>query len=714
MSMIGEVILSASVEMLIRKLSSEGIGLFARQEKVHRDVMKWKKLLVKIKSVLDDAEEKQTTEDSVKIWLLDFQNLAYDVEDILDEFETEALWRKLLLEPAQPSTSKFRKLILTCWASFSPRSIMFDSKMMSKIKEITARFQDIVKHKDQLNLEENSREKSKKVRKRLTTTSLVNEAKVYGREKVKEMIDLLLRDDLTTEDGFSVIPVIGLGGVGKTTLAQLVYNDNQIQNHFDLKAWACVSEDFDVINITKSILMSINAKESGDHNDLNLLQEELKKKLSEKKFLLILDDVWNENYDDWTVLTNPFEAGSQGSKIVVTSRSRSVAAITGTVPAYLLKELSNDDCLSVFTEHSTRDFSMHQSLKGIGEKIVIKCNGLPLAAKTLGGLLRGKYDLSDWEDVLHSKIWNLPEERCNIIPALRLSYYYLSPHLKRCFAYCSLFPKNYEFQEDEIVLLWMAEGFLHRENSEKQMEDLGRQYFRELYLRSFFQQSSYNTSRFMMHDLINDLAQWAAGGIYFRMEDLLPGTKQHKFSKSLRHFSYTRGQYDGNSSFDSFHNIENLRTFLPISSDIWSKKSYLSYSLFHMISKLQCLRVLSLNGYCISKLPNSIGDLKHLRYLNLSGTRIRTLPQSVNKLYNLETLILEDCRRLNKLCADIGNLIKLQCLSNSNVDSLEGMPLRIGKLTCLQILCCFVVGQDAGSRLKELKFLLQLREMLKI
>ncbi|KAJ4723264.1 Disease resistance protein [Melia azedarach] len=627
MSMIGEVILSTSVEMLIRKLSSEGIGLFARQEKVHRDVMKWKKLLVKIKSVLDDAEEKQTTEDSVKIWLLDFQNLAYDVEDILDEFETEALWRKLLLEPAQPNTSKFRKLILTCWASFSPRSIMFDSKTMSKIKEITARFQGIVKHKDQLNLEENSREKSKKVRKRLTTTSLVNEAKVYGREKdKKEMIDLLLRDDLTTEDGFSVIPVIGLGGVGKTTLAQLVYNDNQIQNHFDLKAWACVSEDFDVINITKSILMSINAKESGDHNDLNLLQEELKKKLSGNFFLLILDDVWNENYDDWTVLTNPFEAGSQGSS---------------------------------------------------GEKIVIKCNGLPLAAKTLGGLLRGKYDLSDWEDVLHSKIWNLPEERCNIIPALRLSYYYLSPHLKRCFAYCSLFPKNYEFQEDEIVLLWMAEGFLHRENSEKQMEDLGRQYFHKLYLRSFFQQSSYNTSRFMMHDLINDLAQWAARGISFRMEDLLPGTKQHKFSKSLRHFSYTRGQYDGNSSFDSFHNIENLRTFLPISSDILSKKSYLSYSLLHMISKLQCLRVLSLNGYCISKLPNSIGDLKHLRYLNLSGTRIRTLPQSLNKLYNLETLILEDCRRLKKLCADIGNLIKLQCLSNSNVDSLEEMPVEV-------------------------------------
>ncbi|KAJ4709502.1 Disease resistance protein [Melia azedarach] len=683
MSMIGEVILSASVEMLIRKLSSEGIGLFARQEKVHRDVMKWKKLLVKIKSVLDDAEEKQTTEDSVKIWLLDFQNLAYDVEDILDEFETEALWRKLLLEPAQPSTSKFRKLILTCWASFSPRSIMFDSKMMSKIKEITARFQDIVKHKDQLNLEENSREKSKKVRKRLTTTSLVNEAKDWAGWARQLLLNLS-----TMTIKYKITLISKHGHVSRKILMLSI--------------------------ITKSILMSINAKESGDHNDLNLLQEKLKKKLSEKKFLLILDDVWNENYDDWTVLTNPFEAGSQGSKIVVTSRSRSVAAITGTVPAYLLKELSNDDCLSVFTEHSTRDFSMHQSLKGIGEKIVIKCNGLPLAAKTLGGLLRGKYDLSDWEDVLHSKIWNLPEERCNIIPALRLSYYYLSPHLKRCFAYCSLFPKNYEFQEDEIVLLWMAEGFLHRENSEKQMEDLGRQYFRELYLRSFFQQSSYNTSRFMMHDLINDLAQWAAGGIYFRMEDLLPGTKQHKFSKSLRHFSYTRGQYDGNSSFDSFHNIENLRTFLPISSDIWSKKSYLSYSLFHMISKLQCLRVLSLNGYCISKLPNSIGDLKHLRYLNLSGTRIRTLPQSVNKLYNLETLILEDCRRLNKLCADIGNLIKLQCLSNSNVDSLEGMPLRIGKLTCLQILCCFVVGQDAGSRLKELKFLLQLREMLKI
>jgi hypothetical protein len=704
MSIIGEVALSAFFQVLFDKLTSPDLLKIFKQEQVDADLKKWKTMLPMICAVLDDAEEKQVTSKFVKKWLDELEDLAYDADDILDEFATEALRRKLV--NAEPSTSKVRKFIPTCCVGLTPSSIMFDANMRSKIKGINTRLQEIVTQKNNLQLRDCVEGRTKTTSSSALTTSLVNEGHVYGRDEDKKAIVKLLLSAESSDAQLSVIPILGMGGMGKTTLVQLAYNDDDVNRYFDLKAWGCVSEDFNIVKVTKEIIQSVTS-EPYDVNDLNLLQVKLKEKLSGKKFLVILDDVWNENYNDWTKLRCPFEFGAPGSKIVITTRNDRVSSTMGTTQAYMLKELSNDACLTVFTQNAlgTTDFSAHPELEEVGRKILERCKGLPLAAKALGGLLRTIHDRNKWEDVLNNKIWDMSDENSDVLPTLKLSYLYLPSHLKRCFAYCSLFPKDYEFEEKELVLLWMAEGLV-QETKRKPMEELGFEHFHDLHRRSFFQQSSSNESLFVMHDLINDLARWAAGGSCYILEDTMGGNKQPEISKKVRHLSYIRQFFDGFQKFEDFPEDMHLRTFLPLPIKDWG---YLTNHVPSCIlPKLRYLRVLSLGGYRIFELPSSIGELKHLRYLNISGAKIRSLPESTSSLYNLQTLILKGCSRLIKLPEKIGNLVNLRHLDITDVNSIKEMPVGIEELKSLQTLSNFVVGKHTGSKigdLMNLKFL---------
>ncbi|XP_012443801.2 putative disease resistance RPP13-like protein 1 [Gossypium raimondii] len=494
-----------------------------------------------------------------------------------------------------------------------------------------------------------------------------------------------------------------MGGMGKTTLAQLVYNDPSIKESFDHKSWVCVSDDFDVVNITKTILRSLDA-DSRDENDLNLLQVKLKEKLSGKRMLLVLDDIWNESYGDWTILRAPFGAGT---KIIVTTRLQKVSSNVDSVKAFYLGKLSHHDCLSIFAQHAlkARNFDGHLQFKEFGENIVRRCNGLPLAAKAIGSLLRTVTDHREWEKVYESEIWDLPEDPCGLIPALRLSYHYLPPHLKRCFAYCSIFPKDYEFEEEEIILLWRAEGFL-QSKAKIQGKGLGNQYFQDLVSRSFFQRSSEDNSRFVMHDLMNDLAQSVAGEICCRLE----GEKQQKFSHRSRHSAYVIDEsYQSVKKFEAFYQMTSLRTFLPLVAPSY-KDFYLSnVVLDELLPSLSYLRVLSLGGYEIYDLPDFFENLKHLRYLNFSGTRINRLPDSLCTLYHSEILILRDCSNLKNLPWKIGNLVNLHFLDIRGADSIQRMPSGFDQLTQLQTLSNFVIGEGDGPLIRELKNLSNLR-----
>jgi Leucine-rich repeat (LRR) protein len=710
-----EALLSAFLGVLFDRLASPELLNFARQEGLEKKLEKWSKMLPRIEAVLDDAEQKQENGVAVKRWLDDLRDLAYDADDILDEFATEAL-RQKLTGGNHAGTSKVRNFIPACCTGFTPSAIKINMRLGSEMEEITARFNEMVKQKDDLKLSENvDRRRSYRTREILAPTSVVTEAHVYGREEDKKALLELVLGEKCRDAQLSVIPIIGMGGIGKTTLAQLVYNDKKVESFFDVKAWACVSQDFDAVRVTKTILQSLITSENCEGKDLNWLQNKLKETLNGKKFFVVLDDLWNDNYHDWSILRAPFEAGAPRSTIIITTRNEGVSSKTGTIPApYSLKELSNVVCLSILAHHAfgTRDFSAHLNLKDIGEEIVKRCKGSPLAAKVLGGVLRSKIDRDEWEDVLKSKIWDLSEVESEIAPALMLSYHHLPSHLKRCFAYCSILPKDYLFQEKHLVRLWMAEGLLQPQEGKKQMEDLGSEYFRNLLSRSFFQQSFKVESQYLMHDLINDLAQWVAGDICFKMEDRILDNYARKPSRKARHSSYLGGYYDGIQKFEVFNDLTCLRTFLPLMLPFPSECCLTSNVPLKLLPKLRRLRVLSLSGYRIYELPELIGDLKHLRFLNLSNTRIKSLPDSIATLYNLQTLILEHCSSLKKLPSMFCNLVNLRHLYIRGPNALEGMPPQMGKLTYLQSLSNLVVGKGFCSGVKELGPLLHLRETL--
>ncbi|XP_039163187.1 putative disease resistance RPP13-like protein 1 [Eucalyptus grandis] len=575
---IGEIVLGSFLQVLFDRLTSLGLE-YAQREGINTALLdKWKGMLETINVVLEDAEDKQLGGNHlVKLWLDDVRDLAYDMEDLLDEFVIEATQVK---SGAESSASRDQNL--NSWKFFSwgqdgsSGSNLNSCSFETKVQEISGRLENIVTRKAHLTLRENAMDISNYTNKRLPSTSL-SETRFFGREKEEaELLELLIGEVGNSDAGLSIVPIVGMGDVGKTAMAQRLYNDPKMNSYFERKAWVCVSDVFDVLDITKTILQSITGLPC-EGNDLNRLQVKLKDDLSGKKFLVVLDDVWNEKYGEWTSLLKPFEVGAKGSKIIITTHNHPVVSITGASP-YPLKELSVDNCTNLLAYHAleARNFERHSHLEIVGKKIAEKCRGLPLAAKISGGLLRNKENPDEWEDILNNKIWDVASAKNDeVLPALKLSYVHLPSYLKRCFTYCAIFPKDYEFERDELVLLWMAVGFLDGRKAKENILRSGRKYFDELVSRSFLQQSSVDTSKFVMHDLLNDLAKSIADVTCFTFEEsqVVSDEDDASFKEKARYASFV-SEYFTSKSLRVYVGMKVLRSLmlLTIQSDHYRKK----------------------------------------------------------------------------------------------------------------------------------------------
>nr|AAU90287.1 Putative disease resistance protein I2C-5, identical [Solanum demissum] len=671
---IGGAFLSSALNVLFDRLAPNG-DLLNMFRKHTDDVQLFEKLgdiLLGLQIVLSDAENKKASNQFVSQWLNKLQSAVDAAENLIEQVNYEALRLKVeghLQNLAETSNQQVSDLNLCL-------SDDFFLNIKKKLEDTIKKLEVLEKQIGRLGLKEHF--VSIKQETRTPSTSLVDDAGIFGRKnEIENLIGRLLSKD-TKGKNLAVVPIVGMGGLGKTTLAKAVYNDERVQKHFGLKAWFCVSEAYDAFKITKGLLQEIGLKVD---DNLNQLQVKLKEKLNGKRFLVVLDDMWNDNYPEWDDLRNLFLQGDIGSKIIVTTRKESVALMMGSGAIYM-GILSSEDSWALFKRHSleNRDPKENPEFEEVGKQIADKCKGLPLALKALAGILRGKSEVNEWRDILRSEIWELSICSNGILPALMLSYNDLPARLKQCFAYCAIYPKDYQFCKDQVIHLWIANGLVQQFHS-------GNQYFLELRSRSLFEMvsesSESNSEKFLMHDLVNDLAQIASSNLCIRLEE----NKGLHMLEQCRHMSYLIGEDGDFEKLKSLFKSEQVRTLLPINIQLYYYNIQLSRRVLHnILPRLTSLRALSLLGYKIVELPNDLFiKLKLLRYLDISQTKIKRLPDSICVLYNLETLLLSSCDCLEELPLQMEKLINLRHLDISNTRLLK-MPLHLSKLKSLQVL----------------------------
>ncbi|KAH0777259.1 hypothetical protein KY290_008670 [Solanum tuberosum] len=688
---IGGAFLSSALNVLFDRLAPHG-DLLNMFRKHTDDVQLFEKLgdiLLGLQIVLSDAENKKASNQFVSQWLNKLQSAVDAAENLIEQVNYEALRLKVeghLQNLAETSNQQVSDLNLCLTDNFF-------LNIKKKLEDTIKKLEVLEKQIGRLGLKEHF--VSTKQETRTPSTSLVDDSGIFGRQnEIENLIGRLLSMD-TKGKNLAVVPIVGMGGLGKTTLAKAVYNDERVQKHFGLKAWFCVSEAYDAFRITKGLLQEIGSTDLKVDDNLNQLQVKLKEKLNGKRFLVVLDDVWNDNYPEWDDLRNLFLQGDIGSKIIVTTRKESVALMMGSGAIYM-GVLSSEDSWALFQRHSleNRDPEEHPEFEEVGKQIADKCKGLPLALKALSGILRGKSEVDEWRDILRSEIWELPSCSNGILPALMLSYNDLPAHLKQCFAYCAIYPKDYQFCKDQVIHLWIANGLVQQFHS-------GNQYFLELRSRSLFEMvsesSEWNSEKFLMHDLVNDLAQIASSNLCIRLED----NKGSHMLEQCRHMSYSIGEGGDFEKLKSLFKSEQLRTLLPINIQVHYQIKLSKRVLHNILPRLTSLRALSLSHFEIVELPNDLFiELKILRFLDISKTKIKKLPDSICGLYNLKTLLLSSCADLEELPLQMEKLINLHYLDITNTSHLK-VPLHLSKLKSLQVLmgAKFLLG---GLRMEDL------------
>ncbi|XP_073013730.1 putative disease resistance protein RGA3 [Typha latifolia] len=672
---------------VLNKLVNKGLSYFGTNSE---DKLKDLEAIIlpQIELVLEGAENSQR-KDKFVMWLQQLKEVIYEAEDVLDIVEYERI-RTRVMENQRNENEV---------SGGNEMSIGLIEK--EKLKSTLVKLEDVA-----TKAKSNMRELlDVQIPKDKNLISMVPLNTVVGRETDRRnIIDKLskpvsLRGGCTALTSLPVVAIFGRAGIGKTTLAQYVCEHEDVKRHFSWITWINVSRP-----LSMKMIMEFVSGTEGTLNDLNLLQGALRMKLRNKKFLLVLDDVWwdKDCIEEWELLFRCLEVGESGSKILITTQETKAAQAFGAIGDnfYQLQDIEEGEFVKHFMRYALPASSTTspwdlKEFEEVGMKIARKLKRDPTAAKRVGMQLLQK-GVEYWREVSENDWLD------DTLQAPMRSFRRLPAYLQRCFSFCSIYPKEFEFEESYLISLWIAAGFIVKpQDSSERMEDMvsiAKTYLDDLASMSYFLQlanvGNKDGTYYVMDKSLHDLAERVSKGECFRVED------SKEIPPTVHHLSIWVSEVAEHK--ENISRLKNLRTLIFMKELDTNEANGLG----ELLKNLEKLRAISMSFRGEVMFLEEMGRLKHLRFLELGNIRVND-PDSFSKLYHLQVLSFTQC--LSNVHQNLGNLINLRVLDIISEEACS-MP-KIGSLTALRKLGRFFAetetGYDIGQlgSMKELRFL---------
>ncbi|KAB2596576.1 disease resistance protein RPM1-like [Pyrus ussuriensis x Pyrus communis] len=688
---------------------------------VHKEVGFIKDELESIRAFLKDADAKaaadgETTNDGVKTWVNQVRDAAFYIEDVIDEYLL-----RITRHHQDPGFIRFFHKII--WLAKKTRSQDGIVSKVDRMKELVRNIQERRKRYELSSIDQQGQDNGEKTlpwHDPRVASLFIEEAEVVGIKPARAKLTNLLVGKVPRRE---VISVVGMGGLGKTTLAKKVYDNLTVLDEFDCYAWITVSQTYKVEDLLRTVVkMFCSSRNENFPEGIDTMNEESlirksREYLQQKRYVVVFDDVWEVDF--WEAIEHALP-DNKGGRIMITTRSQDVADFCKKscfVHVHHLQPLPPNKAWELFCRKAFRfelEGKCPPELEDMSREIVKKCEGLPLAIVCIGGLLSTKDKVVDeWRKLYNSLSSELESNPhlTSLKRILSLSYHHLPYYLKSCVLYFGIFPEDYSISCVRLIRLWIAEGFVKLQEG-KTLEEVGEEYLTELIHRSLVQVSEVymngKARSCRVHDLLREVLLKKGGDSSFC----------HVLSKDKSTFKPTNRRLSINiSPSEVLGSIteSHIRSVFTFNQEEWPE-SFLNT----LRRNFQLLKVLDFMDAPINQLPKYVGDLYLLTYLSLRNTKVELLPDSIGNLENLETLDLKQTL-VYEIPAKIYKLVKLRHLlayyCDDNMDFCinwqRGVKMHegIGCLQALQKLYHVEANYGGIKLIKELGKLWQLRKL---